>query len=329
MKVKLILKFIIIFILIFSFNHIYILLNKDKYKNYINVAYAFDKNYEYIIHVSMKSIMISQNPNTFIKFHLLVSNLTQKQKMIISQIKLEHKNCEIYFFDMGEQYHNFSLPLSIWSTSIYYRINLQDLLPKEKKILYLDTDTLIYKDLTEIYNYNISNKYYIGMLENRYITFFPEYNATFNQYINSGVLLCNLEELRKINITNKYLEFFDHFKGNISYPLNDGLNYVSNGKNGYFSPEFVVIGFCNVKEAFNYYKYMKMKMKINKTQVVNSYKNPYIYHMILIQKPWKGIPFVQHNVCIDPLVRFYEIARKTSYYYEILQKFPIFMSYVN
>ena len=67
-----------------------------------------------------------------------------------------------------------------------------------------------------------------------------------------------------------------------------------------------------------------MKIKINKTQVVNSYKNPYIYHMILIQKPWMDIPYVQNNACIDPLVRFYEIARKTSYYYEILEKFPIY-----
>ena len=107
------------------------------------------------------------------------------------------------------------------------------------------------------------------------------------------------------------MEFFEHFKGNISYPLNDGLNYVSNGKNDYFSPEFVIIGFCNVKEAFNYYKYMKMKIKINKTKVVNSYKNPYIYHMILITKPWKAIPNNQGKVCIDPLIRFYEMARKT------------------
>ena len=35
-----------------------------KYRNYINVAYAFDSNYHYITHVSMKSIMLSQNVDT-------------------------------------------------------------------------------------------------------------------------------------------------------------------------------------------------------------------------------------------------------------------------
>ena len=323
MEVKQISKYLVICILIFSDNYIYFLLKKERFINYINVAYAFDNDYEYITHVSMKSIMLSQNPTTFIKFYLLVSNLTNNQKLIINQIKSEHKNCEIYFFDMGKQYQNFSLPLSIWSTAIYYRINLHDILPDEKKILYLDSDTLIFKDLSEIYNYNIGNKYYIGMLENRGKTFFSQYNETFNQYINSGVLLCNLEELRKINITNKYLEFFEHFKGKIKYPLNDGLNYVSNRKNDYFSPEFVVIGFCNEEEAFNYYK--NMHIKINKKKVVNSYKNPYIYHFILLKKPWISIPNNRYKVCIDPLIRFYEMARKTSYYYDILKKFPIYL----
>ena len=290
---------------------------KTHYKNYINVAYAFDNNYEYITHVSMKSIMISQNKSTFINFYLLVSDLSLQQKSIINMIKLEHKNCDIHFFDMGKKFQNFSVRLNIWTKAIYYRICLQDLLPHEKKVIYLDTDTLIYKDLTELYNYEIDKKYYIGMLENRKHTYFEQYNTSFNQYINSGVLLCNLEELRKNNLTNKYLEFFEKFKSKISFPLNDGLNYVSNGKNGYFTPEYVVIGFCNESESFNYYN--DMNIKVDPQKVLESYKNPYIYHFILFVKPWKGIANNKYHVCIDPITRFYEIARKTILFY-ILNK---------
>ena len=159
------------------------------------------------------------------------------------------------------------------------------------------------------------------MLENRGQTYFSKNNISFNKYINSGVILCNLEELRKENITNKYLEFFDKFRGNIRYPLNDGLNYVCNGKLDYFSPEYVVIGFCNPKESFNYYK--NMNIKVNRTKVIDSYKDPYIYHFILKSKPWRDIPLIHSKVCIDPFIRFYEMARKTSFYFDILKKFPI------
>ena len=68
-----------------------------------------------------------------------------------------------------------------------------------------------------------------------------------------------------------------------------------------------------------------MHIKINKKKVVNSYKNPYIYHFILLKKPWISIPNNRYKVCIDPLIRFYEMARKTSYYYDILKKFPIYL----
>ena len=170
-------------------------------------------------------------------------------------------------------------------------------------------------------NYGIDHKYYVGMLENRGKIFFKQYNINFNEYINSGVILCNLEELRKQNITNEYLKFFEKFKGNIRYTLNDGLNYVSKGKIGYFSPEYVVIGFCDQKEAFNYYK--NMNIKVNRTKVVNSYKDPYIYHFILKSKPWRGIPSYHNKICVDPMTRFYEMARKTSFYYDILKIFSI------
>ena len=137
-------------------------------------------------------------------------------------------------------------------------------------------------------------------------------------YINSGVLLCNLEELRKDKIADKYLYFFEKFKGNINYSLNDGLNFVSNGKNGYFPPEYIVIGFCNEKESFNYYN--EMNIKVNNFDVLKSYKDPYIYHFILHYKPWKSVSNVNKIVCVEPMNRFYEIAKKTNLFYLYIYK---------
>ena len=64
------------------------------------------------------------------------------------------------------------------------------------------------------------------------------------------LVLINLKELRNANITNKFIDFYQTFKNKVNYPLNDGVNYVSNGKIGYFDPEYVVIAFCNEKESF-------------------------------------------------------------------------------
>ena len=81
-----------IFLSIISFTAIFCILyyiftvfraNRNNYKNYINVSYAFDGNYHYITHVSMKSIMLSQNKTTFINFYMLVSNINDEEDLNI------------------------------------------------------------------------------------------------------------------------------------------------------------------------------------------------------------------------------------------------------
>ena len=52
----------------------------------------------------MKSIMLSQNKNTYIKFYLLVSSeIKEEQIKVINNICEKHKNCEIKFFKMEER----------------------------------------------------------------------------------------------------------------------------------------------------------------------------------------------------------------------------------
>ena len=159
------------------------------------------------------------------------------------------------------------------------------------------------------------------MLENWSKKYFKIYNVSFNNFINTGVMLCNLEELRKGNISYKMKYFLIKFNNKLNFPLNEALNFITHEKNGYFSEEYVVIGFCNRYEAFSYYNHSKIKL--NKSKVLNSYEDPYIYHLIIHSKPWKNITYYKGYACLDRITRFYEIARKTKYYYKIMEKYPI------
>ena len=303
-----------------------IISTKIKYNSYINVAYAFDSHYEYITHVSMKSIMLSQNSDTYIIFHILVSsNIRKEEKEIIDKVCQQHKNCEIKYFEMGERYKEINTRGYItWSTAMYYRLRLPDLLPNEKKILYLDCDTLIYKDLTKIYNYDITGKYFTGMLEPRDLSYL---GLNVKNYINTGVMLFNLEELRLGGISKKIEEFLVKHNFKLLFPVNDSINTVCHEKNGYFPPEYIQWGFCNVHLADKYIK--DLQIKVDREEVIKAYKDPYIYHLIGYRsKPWNGIPNYQGTVCIDPIFRFYEMAKKTDYYYDIIEFFKINREYL-
>ena len=120
-------------LLILSKKLFFLTISSTSYNNYINVAYGFDKNYHYITHVSMKSIMLSQNKDTYINFYLLISNITKNQRKVIDEICIEYKNCKIKYYDMGNAFKEFNISNVIWSTANFYRIKLPDLLLDENK----------------------------------------------------------------------------------------------------------------------------------------------------------------------------------------------------
>ena len=165
----------------------------------------------------MKSLMINQKNNTFVNFFLMVhESIYEEQKIVIDKICKEHTNCKIKYFIMSNEFKDINTTGYInCTTSTYYRLLLQKLLPKEKRILYLDSDTIIYKDLNPLYNYNIKNNYYVGVYEGKPLS---KYGKNLRDFINGGTILINLEKLRKDKIYEKMYGFLR--KNNaISFPF--------------------------------------------------------------------------------------------------------------
>ena len=60
--------------------------------------------------------------------------------------------------------------------------------------------------------------------------YFDKFNVSFNNFINTGVLLCNLHELRKGNISDVFKNFLEKNDNNLDYPINEALNYITHKK---------------------------------------------------------------------------------------------------
>ena len=69
-----------------------------------------------------------------------------------------------------------------------------DLIDLPSKILYLDTDTMVNKDISSLFNIDITNYEFAGVVD-RLGRFFIDKN-----YINSGVLLLNLDMIKKTSL---------------------------------------------------------------------------------------------------------------------------------
>lgn len=116
-----------------------------------------------------------------------------------------------------------------YPTIIYHRLLAQEMLPADlHKILYLDADTLAINDILDLYNTNIDNYLYASAIHSS-ITNTTEIinkvrlqNFDANGYYNSGVMLINLDLVRK---RVKAQDIFDYIKTHtLLLPDQDVLN---------------------------------------------------------------------------------------------------------
>lgn len=106
------------------------------------------------------------------------------------------------------------------------RLYLADLLPDEEKVLYLDTDLLVLDNVTELFDINISDYYIAGVIDQGAKTnlMTPNIDTDRQHYINSGVILLNLEKIRKDNKTKELDKYLNTHK--LLYPDQDTLNII-------------------------------------------------------------------------------------------------------
>ena len=123
--------------------------NENKTK--IPISYSTDNKYIYIIIVSITSLVINAGKNTlYIIYILHTPDFTENSKKILNEFETKYKNsCRITFINMGDRYKNLKFKKRL-SISTYYRLSLHDILPNINKIIYLDGDTLVFRDLKEL-----------------------------------------------------------------------------------------------------------------------------------------------------------------------------------
>ena len=98
----------------------------------------------------------------------------------------------------------------------------------------------------------------------------------------------------------------------------DAVNVVCNKKNGFFPDKYISSGLCNMDKISK--KNKEIQMNTKKGNITDD--EPYIFHFKnYFYKPWNGITNNNQNVCFEQIGRFYEYARKSIYFYKILEIF--------
>lgn len=132
-----------------------------------------------------------------------------------NNVKTINVSKQTYFPPDGENYK------TRWTYMSLMRCALTKILPRNKKVLWLDCDTIVNGDISELFETDLTGMYYAGVRE-------PEKCNNGRTYINAGVLLINLEQIRKDRFEDVLIKTLNTER--LPLPDQDAINNLAQGK---------------------------------------------------------------------------------------------------
>ncbi len=283
---------------------------RDDGKLTLACSYCLDNGYIYPTLVAMTSLVKNAGNNTFYDIYALVSrDFTEENKQILLSVEKNYNDkCKVNIINMGDKFKGLDTNLQI-PTSAYYRLDLQNILPNVDRILYMDGDTAVFQDLSELITLDMKGNYYLGFLDSL-PNALNKYNIKNGVVLCSGVLLIDLNLLRQNNISEKYNEFFYSHLGKIEQHDQTTINVVCQGKISTLPPKYGMWNFENFKKFEHHNNDHLSSLKYDKKECLLAYENPAILHYV-IGKPFHK--FFNKYYYND----WWNYAKITGYYDEI------------
>ena len=298
--------------------------NEDEYGNYnniseIHISYSLDNKFIYPTFISMLSgLENNNNNNSILIYHLLLSHDFNTSKVEIFESLKKNYTVKINYYVIP----NIFSDLKKWSKGtdcVYYKIILPFMFPDLKRIIYLDGDTLIRKDISEMYNSPFNDNYILGFPFFYMPQVMSEFGMKSEKYINGGCLLFNIEKIRKDKKDVDLLQFTIKNNSVLKFREQDSINYIFYPNIGFLPLKYGIymIGSKNILRDLMKFS----KATINMTEGYEAIDDPGLVHFsCCYPKIWRNGTknlFKDDHICIKYQKEFYYYANKTQYYSEI------------
>lgn len=266
-----------------------------------NIVIATDNNYAPHAAICIKSYVLHNQEAAPTHFHILDNNLNIESKGWLEQSLRPIDSISYYSVSNIRNLLKIPVPDRIGITT-YARMFMGSILPDSiDKVLYLDCDIVVNANLQELFDIPIEPEIYIVGVIDAFLTNKAKTEIgipTDSPYINAGVLLVSLNNWRKNNLEDKFIDFLLKMDGDVKYDDQGILNAVCDGHKLIIHPKF------NVYSTFYSHPYKLLKKHnhpiYSKKEFIEAKSSPSIIHFTsgIVNRPW-----VEH--CVHPLMSKY------------------------
>lgn len=179
--------------------------------------------------------LLTNNPNIDRVICLLeddeLETLQDKRIQIINANSIKNP-----FWKFGPNYD------TVFTYMALMRLAFSKILPDVDRILYLDVDTIVNANIEELFEIDMKDKAVCGIRDKG----MPGKDS--NPYVNSGVLLMNLDYIRNSNLDDRMIEMLNT-KERYLYPDQDVMNIVCANHKGLISDKYNTFSVFDCSEA--------------------------------------------------------------------------------
>ena len=265
-------------------------------KPIIPIFFACDDNFIKYTVVSLYSMIRNASPDYQYRVHVLHTEASERMKQAV--MALENENFTISFDNVSEQLETIVKELPVrdyYSKTTYYRLFIAEKFPEYKKAIYIDSDTIVQGDVSELYMTDIGD-FFVGACHEQAMVQVDEYGTYVEKVIgisrysffNAGMILINCEQFRKYDVRDQFVKALNVYNFVVTQD-EDYLNLICKDRVYWLDQRWNT-------EIFGEIAYPIEEAKI--------------LHYIMVSKPW------HYEDCRHGDI-FWRYAKDTSVYEEI------------
>lgn len=260
----------------------------------MNIFYAFDDAYAALAGISIYSLLENNKDCNSIRFYIVDSGISKINREKIENLIIESGQ-EITFYEMPGFARTLGNDIDVgrWNINVYSKLFVGGILPDDvHKVISVDCDTVIVKSLEELWNTDVSSAIVAGVNEamsKHYRRYLGKEDKDY--YFNSGLLVFNVDAMRKENYEAKFLECMKKYGSSLAYLDQDAINaVVPNNRMVAVSPKFNAITpifCCSYQELI---KTRRASAYYTEAEFNEARKEPHIIHFTTFfmndLRPW-------------------------------------------
>lgn len=221
----------------------------------MKIVFCFDENLATQVQAAAASLLDSRGPDDHFEIHCVCTEGAEIAGVPLEQIVKRRDPASSLVMHCIKNPYEKAYEVRGISSGAYLRLLLHRLLSGVEKVLYLDVDILVRESLSPVWHMDLGRnllaavKGPVNLQEkwewNSSRSYWKLLEGARGGYINSGVLLMNLEEIRRRQLDEQWEKLAEQ---KLYYQDQDILNITCQGSIAYLSPKYNRLAYLEEKD---------------------------------------------------------------------------------